>query len=221
MEIKAATVMEAWREAIRLILAEGRIFTDDESRESCELLNLTVTIESPSTAVEAVRAMRAYRKWIYPSEEELANIVLNKDALPNYDYLYGQRIFDYDHTLNQVDEYVIPLLQQRPNTRRAVVTLLNPLRDARIGKKNFPSISVISFRVIEQRLCVTVFIRTSGFFTGWPANVYQMSKLQEYVAHALALPRGPLTTISLSAHLHMDTLDDVEAVLGKGVAKRK
>jgi thymidylate synthase len=62
-------------------------------------------------------------------------------------------------------------------------------------------------------------IRTSGFFTGWPANVFQLAKLQEHVAHALSLPPGSLTTISLNAHLHSDDFDDIETVLGKEILK--
>lgn len=221
MEIKAETVMDAWKMAIQHILANGRTYTDDEGRQSCEVANLTIVITNPSSAREAVHAMRSSRKWIYPSEEELTNIILHKDESPIYDYMYSQRIFNYEHILNQVDEYVIPLLQQKPNTRRAVIALLNPLRDMKLDKKNFPSLSFIFFKIVEKQLNVSVVIRTSGFFTGWPANVFQIAKLQDYVAHALALPRGNITTISLSAHLHLDTLEDVASVLGKEVVTKR
>lgn len=219
MEIETATMMEAWQEAIRRILTEGRVYIDDDKRECKELVNLKVTIERPSTAGEGVRAMRASRRRIYPSEEELADIMLHKEASPIYDYLYGQRIFDYSQSLNQVDEYIIPLLRQRPNSRRAVVCLLNPLRDLKLEAKNVLGLTLIHFRVIEKRLCVTAVIRTSGFFTGWPANVYQVAKLQEYVAHALALPQGSITTLSLSAHLYTESVEEIEEVLGKDAVR--
>jgi thymidylate synthase len=215
MEIKAATMMEAWKRAVALILSEGRVLVDDEKRECHELRNLAVLIENPATAAEGVRAMRLAKNWVYPSEEELANIMLNKEAASIYDYLFGQRIFGYKDTFDQVDEYIIPLLQQRPNTRRAIIGLLDPVEDLRLGAKNIMGLCLIHFQVTDKRLCVTAVIRTSGFFTGWPANVYQVSKLQEYVARALSLPQGSITTISLSAHLFKENLDDIAEVLGK------
>jgi len=215
MEIRAATMTEAWRQAISLILREGRIFIDDDKQECHELRDLTVTIENPATAADGVRAMRTAQNWVYPSEEELANIMLDKEAASIYDYLYGQRIFGYRDAFNQIDEYVIPLLQRRPNSRRAVVSLLDPEEDLRLDAKNILGLCLLHFRVVERRLCVTAVIRTSGFFTGWPANVYQVTKLQEYVARALSLPQGSITTVSLSAHLFSENLEDVSAVLGK------
>ena len=217
MEIRAATMKEAWKRAVALILSEGRTLVDDDKRECHELRNLVVVIENPATAAEGVRTMRLAKSWIYPSEEELANIMLNKEAASIYDYLFGQRIFSYRDTFDQVDEYVIPLLQQRPNSRRAVIALLDPVEDLRLGAKNIMGLCLIHFQVVDKRLCVTAVIRTSGFFTGWPANVYQVSKLQEYVARALSLPQGSITTISLSAHLFKENLEDIGEVLGKDV----
>jgi len=219
MELAAETMMELWKAAMRHILMNGRRFVDDDGKRCREIQNLVVTIKKPSSSIDGVRAMRVVRKWRYPSEEELANIMLNKEAGGIYDYLYGQRIFAYNGTLNQIDEYVVPSLQQRPETRRAIVSLLNPLRDLKMGKKNIIGMSLLQFRIIEKRLVVTAIIRTSGFFTGWPANVFQVAKLQAHVARQLQIPAGPLTTISLAAHIHDENLEDIELVLGKDVVK--
>jgi len=217
MEIRATTMKEAWQEAIKLILTQGRVFIDDDKRECHELNHLAVTIENPASAAEGVRAMRSARTWIYPSEEELANIMLNKEAASIYDYLYGQRIFAYHDVFSQIDEYIIPLLQRRPNTRRAIVSLLDPEEDLKLDAKNIIGLCLLHFQLIDKRLCVTAVIRTSGFFTGWPANVYQVARLQEHVARALSLPPGSITTVSLSAHLFAENLPDVATLLGNDV----
>jgi len=219
MEFAAKTVREAWLAAIRHILTEGRKFIDDDGRECHEVANLSVTIENPASAAEGVRAMRLCRKWRYPSEDELANIILNKEAGSSYDYLYGQRIFAYAGTVDQVDDYVIPLLKARPNSRRAVVSLLNPALDLKSGSTNLLGIALIHFRILDGKVDVTTVIRTSGFFTGWPANIFQIAQLQERVALALQLPQGRITTISLAAHIHTENLEDIEIVLGKDVVK--
>lgn len=214
MEIFGETVQNVWRNAVEKILKHGIRFMDDNRGDCFQLSNLMVTIQKPSSIADAVRTLQRYKRWIYPSEEELVNIILNKEANAFYDYLYGQRIFDYRHTVNQIDEYVIPLLRKNPNSRRANVSLFNPEKDMRIGKRNYPGIAFISFKIIEKRLCVTTIIRTSDFFIGWPSNLFQISKLQEYVAHTLAVPPGTITTLSLSAHLHLDNIEDIKNVLG-------
>ncbi len=210
-------MMEAWRAAIRAITIHGRFFLDDEKREGKEIANLTITIEEPATTADGIRAMRRFRGWRYPSEEELASIILNKEGGFVYDYLYGQRIFSYNEKLNQVDGYVIPLLKERPGTRRAIISLLNPIRDLKVNAQNVLGVSLIHFRIINGRLNVTAVIRTSGFFTGWPANVFQVAKLQEYVSRNLQLPPGALTTVSLSAHVHEENHEEIRAVLGPDV----
>ncbi len=219
MEIRAATTMDAWKQAIRYVLEKGKVFVDDDGRECHEVRHLTVTVEKPSSAADGVRAMRLCRKWKYPSEEELTNIMLNKEAASTYDYLYGQRIFAFNGVVNQIDDYVIPLLQKKPNTRKAIVSLLNPARDMQPDAKNVLGVSLISFRIVDKRLAATAVIRTSGFFTGWPANIFQLARLQEHIAHVLNLPPGALTTMSLHAHLHSENFEDIEVVLGKDILK--
>ncbi len=215
MEIIAENVIEAWRAAIAHILAHGRVYIDNDGRECHEVDRLIVTVNSSSTAAEGVRAMRLSKRWRYPSEEELTNIMLNQEAATGYEYLYGRRIFAYDGKTNQVDDYLIPLLTKKPQTRRAIISLLNPTKDAEPDAKNVLGILTLHFRIIDGKLAVTAVIRTSGFFTGWPANLFQVAQLQEYVARAIQLPAGSITTISLAAHIYTESFDDIESVLGE------
>ncbi len=217
MEITAETTMGAWRNAVKRIIAEGRRFVDDDGKACRELRNLVVTVERPSSAAEGVRAMRVVRKWRYPSEEELTAIMLNREATGIYDYLYGRRIFAYRGIFNQVDGYVVPLLQQKPTTRKALVCLLDPVTDLKVEQQNVLGMSLIHFQIVGKKLVLTAIIRTSGFFAGWPANIFQLARLQEHVAHALHVPPGPLTTISLAAHIHDENLEDIGLVLGSDV----
>lgn len=212
MDIEADTFMECWHRVLQRILDEGRSFVDDDNLDCLEISNLTVRVLRPDTAKEGIRVMRKRKEWRYPSEEELTRIMLHKDAESVYDYLYGQRLFGYDGVLNQIDDHVIPILTSKRTTRRAVAMSLNPSKDLRPDALNIPGISMVNFRLIEGKLEVTGIIRTSGFLTGWPANVFQLWKLQEYVAHALEVPLGSLTTISLSAHLHNVNMEEIREV---------
>lgn len=217
VELYAQTMIEAWHEAIRHILQEGKIFTDDDGKECLEAMNLAITVEQPTSSIVGIKKMRSSKKWRYPSEEELKAIMLRKESASIYEYLYGQRIFAYNGVFNQIEDYIIPLLQKRPHTRRATISLINPERDFTPGALNVPALVLIRFRVVDGKLTVTAVIRTSGFFTGWPANLYQLFQLQEYVANKVRLPIGNISTFSMSAHLHSEQLADIEEILGKDV----
>lgn len=216
MEIEAKTTMDGWREALKAIMQEGKDCTDISKRTYRELLNFTMTIENYNfDAEKPIQLMNNFEKWVYPSQEELTGIIMSKKKPAEYDYIIGLRIFNFQEQINQVNDFVIPLLKNNPNTRRAIVNVYNPVKDSRIGNKHVPSIMNIFFKREDGKLHLTFFIRSNDFFIGWPATVFQMKVLHEYVAKKLGLEMGSLTTISASAHMFHDNFDDINRVIGE------
>ena len=74
----------------------------------------------------------------------------------------------------------------------------------------------IYFKIIDNELTVTTVIRSNDMFIGWPANIYQIYLLQQYVAKAIGIKTGSITTISHSAHVFDEYKEEVEQVLRKG-----
>ncbi len=205
--------MGAWKKALKYIIDNGSDFTDADSRECREVLNLTVTADNPEADYDApIESMRNF-EWIYPTTEELAAVIFNKEDQSTYEYSYGPRIFNYLGKKDQINDYVVPLLKKNQNSRRAVISLFNPLTDSDIVNKNVPSLMFIHFKITDEKLNVSCFIRSNDFFIGWPGNIYQLYLLQKHVAEKLGLKTGSLTTISCSAHMFKEHLDNIQKII--------
>ena len=197
------------------IKENGLDFTDRDNRMCREVLNMVVIVEEPSLDVDKPIDIMQQFEWTYPSKEELASIILNKEESAVYEYSYGPRIFNFQKNKDQINDFVIPLLKKDPTSRRAVVSLYNPSTDSNILSKNIPSIMFLNFKIVNDALNLTCFIRSNDFFIGWPGNIYQVYALQKSVAEKLQKSIGSLTTISSSAHVFHEHFEHVEKILAK------
>jgi len=215
MEIIEKTFLEAWKKSLKYIQEYGADFKDRDNRVCREVLNMIVTVENPGEDFEKPIDVMQDFEWIYPTKEELSSIILNKEESALYEFSYGPRIFDYQRNKDQINDFVIPLLKKDQSTRRAVVSLYNPSTDSNILSKNIPSIMFMHFKIKDNMLNLTCFIRSNDFFIGWPGNIYQIFVLQRYVSEKLDLKIGTLTTISCSAHVFHEHFEIVDKILKK------
>jgi len=212
MIITAKTCIEAWKKALKHILDEGIDFIDLDNRACREELNLIVNIEEPKDYEKLLDSMKQF-EWIYPTNEELSTIIFNKEDLAIYEYSYGPRIFNFLGKKDQINDYIIPLLKNDPNSRRAIISLFNPDTDSDVLNKNIPSLMFVHYKILGGKLNCTCFIRSNDFFIGWPGNIYQMCLLQRYIAEKLNIKAGVLTTISSSAHIFHEYNEQVAEIL--------
>lgn len=214
MHITLPTATDAWKQALATIEKEGKDFTDDTARTCRELLGITITIQHPDVAVdEPIELVSKNKRWNYPSKEELANIIFNKVDIPFYDYTYGSRLFNYQGNIDQINDYIIPLLKKTPASRRATAILYDPQQDQDPNNRNAPGLISLHFKIDEDKLTMTSVIRSNDMLIGWPANIYQLATLQQYIAEKLGVKQGPLSTISISAHLFLDNKEVLEEAL--------
>jgi thymidylate synthase len=212
MTIKEKTCVDAWKKALKYILEEGVDFTDKDNRQCREVLNLMVSIENPEKDYEKLSEMMKQFEWIYPTAEELSAIILNKEDLTIYEFSYGPRIFNFAGKKDQINDFIIPLLKNDPNSRRAVISLFNPFTDSDIINKNVPSLMFIHFKIQKNVLNCTCFIRSNDFFIGWAGNIYQIYLLQKYVSDKINVKIGSLSTMSCSAHIFHEHFDHIKKI---------
>ena len=198
--ITTKNVMEGWRLGVKKIQEKGDVFLDDEQKECHELNNFILKVEDVSDAQKAIHWIRSQSDWFYPTNEELNEAMLTANHQRTNRYVYGERIFAFNKQINQVDDYIIPLLQKKPHTRRALIVLPNPMVDDMISKRDFVSVISLWFRIVDGKLCVTSLVRSSDYLLGWPANIYQTALIQKHIAQKLGIGIGSITTNSLSAH---------------------
>lgn len=212
--IKTNTTYEAWKNAMRYVMQEGKDFKDKDGRICREVMNMKIEILNPVNDITSpVEKVSNSKDWVYPRLDEIANVTLTRKYSPGHIYIYGQRIFDYDKTINQIDKFVVPLLNKDQKTRRAVVSLWNPKIDSNIFNKEVPSLITLGFNIVNNKINITAIIRSNNLFFGFPANIYQIFLLQEYVCQRISLDIGTITVFMMSAHIFDDKFDKVRDVI--------
>src|SRR3989339_130973 len=129
MEIITKTTIDAWKKSLKFILDNGVDFEDKDARLCRELMNFELVIQDPEQDYEKPIDIMQQFEWIYPSKEELSAIILNKEESIGYEYNYGSRIFNY-HGLDQINDFIVPLLKKDPSSRRAVISLYDAFSDS-------------------------------------------------------------------------------------------
>lgn len=215
MEIIENSVFDAWKRVLKYIYEKGKDFVDSEERVCREVLNLTLVVKEPGKDItKPIEVLNSFKKWVYPPFDELANFMLTKKDIPGYYYTYGSRAFKFG-TLEQIEKFVIPLLKKDLTSRRAVILFYNPMKDSYLYKKETPGMISADFKVRDNKLYVTAVIRSNDMFFGFPANIYQIYILQEYVRKKLGVEAGNLTIFSNSAHIFEDNFEDILKVISK------
>jgi len=212
MEIVEKNAEKAWKKVLKYVLEEGTEFTDRRNRLCKEVLNIKITLQTAEDITKPLEILNSFGKWVYPSLEELKNSILGKKEIPGYYYNYGSRAFNYNG-LNQVDDYIIPLLKKDPSSKRGILVFYGPEKDTLPLRKETPGMVMMNFNIRKGKLHVTIVIRSNDLFYGWPANIIQTYFLADYVSKELNVPLGEMTTISISAHIFEDQFEDIRKVL--------
>ena len=215
MELKNNDALELWKKSLKYIIDKGEEYTDNDGRICKEVLNLVLTLSDTSSRFELpIDIMTKSKIWIYPSKEELSNIMFKENQAPIYEYTYGGRLFNFSSRFNQIHEFIIPLLKKYPDSRRAIAMVYDPLQDSDAINRNTPSIIYLQFRIKNGKLIMNASIRSNDVFFGWPANIYQLVMLNKYISKELGVESGPVSVLSNSAHIFMEDIIKMREVIG-------
>lgn len=96
-------------------------------------------------------------------------------------------------------EYVRKLLSDAPETRQAVIHIKEP--------RNIPSKDVnctvsLQFLLRDNKLYLTVYMRSNDLWLGFPFDVFQFANMQILMAMELGVELGTYTHIAGSLHLY-------------------
>lgn len=211
--ILASDAAEAWKLALKFVLENGKDFVDYDGRVCREVLNMGIEIKNPKESIsKPIGILSNLEIGAYPLIDEVIETLFRKDNPGIYDYCYGPRIFNY-HGVDQIHNYVIPLLKANPNSRRAVISLWDPTEDSKVERRNVVGWMVSDFKIRENKLHLTFYARSIDLFIGWPVNVYQQYILMEKVAREVNVGIGSLTTMISSVHIFLEYGDKINKVL--------
>lgn len=214
MEIKEKTAEKVWKKILKEVMENGVEFIDRKGRLCKETLNIITTVETAEEITRPIEILSSFKKWFYPPLEELKNSILGKEDVPGYYYHYGSRAFNYNG-IDQMNDYVIPLLKKEPTSKRAIIIFYGPEKDTLPLKKETPGMVMMNFNIRNKKLHVTSVIRSNDLFYGWPGNIVQTYFMAEYLSKELNVPIGTLNTISISAHIFEDQFEEIKKIIGE------
>ncbi|MFH1317379.1 MAG: thymidylate synthase [Candidatus Woesearchaeota archaeon] len=212
--IIAKTANQAWKEILKLILDKGIDFNDENKRTCREVFNILIRLEEPEKEItRPIKILNDFKNWKYPSIEDIKQVMLSNKGTPDYSYSYGPRMFNFQNKIDQINDFIIPLLKESPSSRRATIIVWDPVQDSNVFKRDIPGLVMIDFKLRKERLNMTAVIRSNDVFFGWPANIYQLFELQNFISRKIGCKIGTLDTFSISAHIFEDQFEFIKKVL--------
>ena len=122
-----------------------------------------------------------------------------------------KRMADADNNVNsnygwqwkrndQID-YIVDLLKYQPDTRQAVITILD-MKDHDTFTFDTPCTYAIQFTIVHGRLDMCVTMRSNDLWYGFCNDQYQFSKLQEMISNKLNIEIGVYYHFAHNLHLY-------------------
>lgn len=126
---------------------------------------------------------------------------------------YGPRLRQWGN-VNQVMA-VCERLRGDQGSRRAVISLWDPARDATVESKDIPCNNWLQFTVRQGRLNLKVVSRSMDIIWGATINFFEWTVLQELVAHWLGVGIGTYWHFVGSLHIYGKHLRRAERILAE------
>lgn len=106
--------------------------------------------------------------------------------------------------------HIVRKLKEDRDTRQAVITLWDPKLDNEVGKRDYPCTVMLHFAIMDDKLDLSVVMRSQDAWLGTPFDWFQFTQLQWTIARILKLPVGVYRHTTLSTHIYMSNLSGVE-----------
>lgn len=190
--IQHQTTSEAWAYAVNLIKRYGReqpsAYGPTKEIEDLVLTVLDPRLEDPIPKIDV--AIKP--NWAFPEQMKpyVRDCWMRGDNPNGAEYTYGQFIWP------QID-YVIRTLKEDRDSRRAVITLWDPLL------KEPPCCNRLDFRIRRYFLNVTADFRSLDVYSAYPADMLGIAAIQDYIAQELVEYSGSITTRADCAHVYL------------------
>ncbi len=196
--LRQNTIIEAWLQAIWIVMFLGETSPTDYGLQQKEVLALLSVIDEPLTRMGALPIwapfksddVEAYLAKFFQAEER-ADIAYN----------YGHRLQSY-WSENQI-ELIANELHRSGHSRRAVANLWDSDNDNKSADP--PCLITIQAAIRNEHLHLSAYIRSNDIFRAYPLNAASLAALQAQLAGTLAgVKIGTLSILSFSAHIYSD-----------------
>ena len=100
---------------------------------------------------------------------------------------------------------VIAMLENDPNTRQATISIYDG-KEIDSYTKDTPCTYAVQFTILDNKLCMSVLMRSNDLWYGFCNDQYQFASLQQMVADSLSIETGWYYHYAHNMHLYNDKL---------------
>jgi hypothetical protein len=108
----------------------------------------------------------------------------------------------YGPRTNGQYDMIIERLKNDPDSRQAVVTIWNPQYDLQHSKKDYPCTVLHQFRIRDNKLNMSVYMRSNDVWLGAAYDFFQFTRVQIAMAWVLGVAPGKYTHHVGSLHIY-------------------
>jgi len=192
-------VNEAFINVIQRIKSDGSEISKQQTKIK-EIYPVAIRIKNPETGILYVKN-RSYNP-AFMIAETLWNLTAQTEHwLVNYNQKYntyftngkllagyGNRIFNWKDEVNQITK-LVDLLRKNPLSQHGTIIVTDPSSD--LDNPIFvPCITLIKFRIRENRLHMSTFMRAQDMWLGFPYDAHLLLSLFQLVSSLLEIRMG-------------------------------
>ena len=107
---------------------------------------------------------------------------------------------------DQID-YVVAKLKEQPQTRHAAISIYDAKEWSKY-RNDTPCTYAIQFSIIQNKLCMSVYMRSNDLWYGFCNDQYQFSSLQKMIAERLSIDLGWYYHHAHNMHIYNDKLEN-------------
>ncbi len=113
--------------------------------------------------------------------------------------------YGYQWQRNNQLGYVVDKLRNNPDTRHATISIYDAKEHNRYDKDT-PCTYAVQFTIIDNELCMSVYMRSNDIWYGFCNDQYQFSSLQKMIADRLSIDTGWYYHHAHNMHLYNNKL---------------
>ena len=203
------TIAECWIKVLHRIRLNGSLRATGYDGEVQELIDLVTVVQYPSLDFPEPNYLPFDKEYLL--DGYLDSVVNDSETRPGVKYTYGQRMRSW-FGRDQIKD-VVAKLRKEWDSASAVINLWDSTTDN--IKEGSPCLNHIWFRIIDKHMSMTATFRSNDMFSAWGANAMALAHLQQLVMAAVSpeLVKGPLVTISQSAHIYDHSFGSADHII--------
>ncbi len=209
--LRHESIAGVWLQIIDTILKFGKPGDTHYNSSQLEILNLISVIskEDPNN----------FHVPDFFDKQRIAEYIprVTQDIKTPSSYTYGSRMRSW-FGVDQVQGAIAKLVRE-PISRAVVINLWDSTKDLTIGGS--PCVNHVWLRIRDDKLYMTVTIRSNDMFDSYPENVYGLRSLQELIRRDVSeklgkdIALGDLVINSQSAHIYEDCFEKATKIIEK------